>query len=64
MPRPEERERDDVVRMLRLDRVLPVTELPVVTPVRPLGALLAADAGAGRLPALGRDAGGEPQVEQ
>jgi hypothetical protein len=55
MPRPEERERVDPVRMLRLDGVLPVTELPVVTPLLALGAL---DTGA----ALG--AGAMPHVSQ
>jgi hypothetical protein len=55
MPRPEDRERVEPVRMLRLDRTLPVIELPVVT----LGVLLRP------LPAgTGREAGGIPQVEQ
>jgi hypothetical protein len=48
MPRPEERERVEPVRMLRLDRVPPVGVLPVI---RPLGA-------------LDRATGGIPQVEQ
>jgi hypothetical protein len=49
MPRPEVRERVEPVRMLRLERVLPVGVLPVI---RPLGGALA--------PATG----GIPQVEQ
>jgi hypothetical protein len=70
MPRPEERERVDPVRTLRLDRVLPVTELPVVTATLPLRALLtdgADDADGADRPAagaLGRDTGGDPHVEQ
>ncbi|GLY74064.1 hypothetical protein [Actinoallomurus iriomotensis] len=51
MPRPDARERVDPVRTLRVDRTLPVIELPVVT--------------LGVLPLVtGRDAGGDPQVEQ
>lgn len=45
--------------MLRLDRVLPVIELPVVT-----FGLLPVVAGRPPLAALGRDTGGIPQVEQ
>jgi hypothetical protein len=59
MPRPEDRERVEPVRMLRLDRVLPVIELPVVT-----FGLLPVVAGRPPLAALGRDTGGIPQVEQ
>jgi hypothetical protein len=65
MPRPEDRERVDPVRTLRLDRV--VIELPLVTPLRPLVALLTdADDGADddRLAAGALGAGGEPHVEQ
>jgi hypothetical protein len=51
MPRPEDRERVEPVRMLRLDRVLPVGVLPVIRPLGALGALA---------PAMG----GIPQVEQ
>jgi hypothetical protein len=54
MPRPEERERVEPVRTLRLDHVLPVAVLPVA----PLGAL-------GALGALAeRAAGGIPHVVQ
>jgi hypothetical protein len=55
MPRPDARERVEPVRTLRVDRTLPVIELPVVT----LGML------PGAPPAVtGRDTGGDPQVEQ
>jgi hypothetical protein len=73
MPRPDERDRVEPVRMLRLDRVLPVAELPVVTPLRVLEEAAAPGAGGpaggaapGALPpaAAGRLTGGDPQVEQ
>ena len=56
VPRPDDRERVDPVRMLRLDRMPPVTE-PLVVTLAELGALLRPDA-------AGRDSGGDPQVEQ
>ncbi|GAA4516444.1 hypothetical protein GCM10023191_087410 [Actinoallomurus oryzae] len=55
MPRPDDRERVEPVRTLRLDRMLPVIELPVVT----LGVLPEAPPDV-----AGGDAGGDPQVEQ
>jgi hypothetical protein len=64
MPRPEDRERVEPVRMLRLDRVLPVIELPVIAlPVVTLG-LPPEVAGREPLAAAGRDAGAFPHVEQ
>jgi hypothetical protein len=51
MPRPEERERVEPVRTLRLDHVLPMAVLPVAAPCV-LGALVA------------RAAGGIPHVVQ